>query len=1008
GDNTFTCDFDLNAGNCLIGDVCFADGAENPDNQCQICDAAVPDAWTDKSNGTACNADSSGCTVDDACADGVCTAGSAAVCNDNLTCTTDSCVSTGDNTFTCDFDLDAGNCLIGGVCFAAGAENPDNQCQMCDATVPDAWTDKSNGTACNADDSGCTVDDACADGVCTAGAAPDCDDNLTCTTDSCSSTGDNTFVCVNELQAGNCTIGGVCFADGAENPANQCQICDPATSSSAWTNKSEGTLCNDGVNCTENDACSAGGVCQGTAIDCSGLSDQCNLGTCEEATGTCFAQPINQGMACDDSFACTVGDRCLSGTCTGVNNSSLCDDTNGCTTNVCQPTNAAADAEGCIYLPNSLPCSDGDACTLNDTCAGGTCQAGPLLNCNDLNECTADECNAGNCTHTPQVGTCDNANQCTIGVCSLTGLCLITPVVCIDGNVCTSDTCEPTQGCVYPNLTNGTICDDDEPCTLDTVCTDGACGGGIPNSCDDGNPCTADSCIPGTGCQNVIDDNLTCDDGDLCTTNVCITGVCTITDSVDCTDINPCTIDVCNPITGLCDVFEPNGTLCEDGDQCTGPDICIDGNCSITPIDECFTPTVNVLCVMYGPAGTIFDCEILLAKSEAGAFALENAATGLQVLLEYDETQVTLQGFVDEICFGPGLCFEYTVGAPGFPNAIDSGHTLATQPEELVDWDGGGQFLLADTSTTSNLLSDAYLTAGVGTDMNNDPLVMRARFVFDVDIPVDAPVFLFAPDIAASDENATPLDYEVYDRVIVTSPYTVLCANPGGPCDDGDPCTIDDICVGGVCVSGDSIDGAPCDDGDQCTFQDACINGSCTTSPLPECTDGTQLMCAITGAAGSSFTCSLNVANGSALDLPATGLQLDIAYPNSVVLTGFYDGEVCLPACQPWTIPNPFPMLQSGHAVFLSPLDPSMWTTGGEFWLLHFSDPTTPISDAVIDGGGVLQGDPIVVQAFFDIVVDIPSSSPALVTVSDVKPVDQNASLLNFSFQNLLMTTSEP
>ena len=55
----------------------------------------------------------------------------------------------------------------------------------------------------------------------------------------------------------------------------------------------------------------------------------------------------------------------------------------------------------------------------------------------------------------------------------------------------------------------------------------------------------------------------------------------------------------------------------------------------------------------------------------------------------------------------------------------------------------------------------------------------------------------------------------------------------GSDCDDGDPCTIDDVCDGGVCGG----DPNPCDDGVACTL-DACNNGSCShTASAAACDD---------------------------------------------------------------------------------------------------------------------------------------------------------------------------
>jgi len=57
-----------------------------------------------------------------------------------------------------------------------------------------------------------------------------------------------------------------------------------------------------------------------------------------------------------------------------------------------------------------------------------------------------------------------------------------------------------------------------------------------------------------------------------------------------------------------------------------------------------------------------------------------------------------------------------------------------------------------------------------------------------------------------------------------------------GSCDDGDPCTVGDVCNGGRCESGAPKD---CDDGDECT-DDACDAGSgeCVNPPIDPCIRG--------------------------------------------------------------------------------------------------------------------------------------------------------------------------
>jgi hypothetical protein len=57
-----------------------------------------------------------------------------------------------------------------------------------------------------------------------------------------------------------------------------------------------------------------------------------------------------------------------------------------------------------------------------------------------------------------------------------------------------------------------------------------------------------------------------------------------------------------------------------------------------------------------------------------------------------------------------------------------------------------------------------------------------------------------------------------------------ICQKAGTPdgtsCDDGDPCTANDLCQLGTCA-GKMQDGLPCDDGEPCTFYDSCLAGKC-------------------------------------------------------------------------------------------------------------------------------------------------------------------------------------
>lgn len=109
----------------------------------------------------------------------------------------------------------------------------------------------------------------------------------------------------------------------------------------------------------------------------------------------------------------------------------------------------------------------------------------------------------------------------------------------------------------------------------------------IPD-CDDGNPCTWDAWDLKTGqCRHrskAASMQAACDDGDLCTVDdKCINGLCVGTPKV-CNDHNPCTNESCDPATGNCkwDDPEANGAPCDDGDDLTENDVCIDGVCAGT------------------------------------------------------------------------------------------------------------------------------------------------------------------------------------------------------------------------------------------------------------------------------------------------------------------------------------------------------------------------------------------------------------------------------------------
>jgi Dictyostelium (slime mold) repeat len=68
----------------------------------------------------------------------------------------------------------------------------------------------------------------------------------------------------------------------------------------------------------------------------------------------------------------------------------------------------------------------------------------------------------------------------------------------------------------------------------------------------------------------------------------------------------------------------------------------------------------------------------------------------------------------------------------------------------------------------------------------------------------------------------------VFGALLAASPARAMCVSIGDSCDDGDPCTTDDRCVGvcvdGICLGDECAGTAGCSDGDACT-DDSCDPG---------------------------------------------------------------------------------------------------------------------------------------------------------------------------------------
>ncbi len=344
----------------------------------------------------------------------------------------------------------------------------------------------------------------------------------------------------------------VCADDG-----NSCtrERCDPATGACSSSLVPMGGSCSDSDPCNGTETC-ANGICiAGTPLSCND-SNACTADTCSPGLG-CSNMTLMDGVACSDGNLCNGAEACVFGVC-GAGLPLTCNDGNPCTMDGCSPLTGACSFTS---LANGTACPDGNLCD-GQVCLNGACAAGAAVVCasdNDGNACTANTCSPQTGTCAPANALdgsscadgdlCDGTEKCLAGLCTVPG----TPLICADdGNPCTTARCEPGWGCLQENVLNGTSCADADRCDGVEVCTAGICAAaGVPVVCDDGNPCTTNACSPATGACSFapLPNGAACADGILCNgAETCANGLCTSGIPVSCFVPQ----QACNPSTGIC------------------------------------------------------------------------------------------------------------------------------------------------------------------------------------------------------------------------------------------------------------------------------------------------------------------------------------------------------------------------------------------------------------------------------------------------------------------------
>jgi hypothetical protein len=265
---------------CTIGGTRYVSGTPNPANACEICQAiASTTAWTSLTDGTACagigvcqsGSCAPGCEVADvfypanavepgnpcqSCKPGTSPNGWAnlpdgTVCGDGQSCSGGTCGA------PCDID---------GILYTSGTQNPADACQFCSPTDdPDDWSNLGDGTSCGSGE-------VCIQGVCTPG----------------------------------CFIAGAIVQGGVVNSSDSCEICEPTASTTGWSDKANGTSCGGGKLCLGG-SCTLGCQINGGTWPATVLNPANACQSCQPATSTTSWSDVPDGTACGTGVVCEDG-----------------------------------------------------------------------------------------------------------------------------------------------------------------------------------------------------------------------------------------------------------------------------------------------------------------------------------------------------------------------------------------------------------------------------------------------------------------------------------------------------------------------------------------------------------------------------------------------------------------------------------------------------------------------------------------------------------------------------
>ena len=619
-------------------------------------------------------------------------------------------------------------------------------------------------------------------------------------------------------------VDGVCCENSC---AGACQSCNLPSSPGRCLNVASNApdqhkICQDlgATSCSTNGLCDGNGACQDYPA-----ATPCSQETCVAGLHT----PASQ---CDGSGKCVPSDPigCDPYVCNGptcykscTSSSIQCISGKFCTNASCGPKLGGAE------------CSVGTECLSTFCAQGACCDSACLGACMECNLKAA----PGHCTAVADKSQ-DPQNICTAkssDTCSTTGTCLSGKCALFDkGTNCKAASCATTS-----SVTPASTCDGTGSCVQPAVVT-----------------CTNQTCVSGS-CQGVCGPP-----GEVqCLGN----GVQTCGATGNWSAAVPCKSSACQggACTGLC---TPGDKQCSGG---TGIETCGSSGQWPKPV-PCAT---GYLCTSAGDAGAdtcASSCTVANQKTncDTGAgYACSSTGTCKKAPGQSCAVDVDCgSGYVCNQSGPSGVCCNKTTTEcnDGLACTTDSctstPGTCTNTPTNGNCAIGGACYAGGTTNPTNQCQQCTVATSqtawtlkptGTACDDGN------ANTVGDVCTNgtcagVDHCIGVTCPAPAACHLAGTCINHT-----------TGACSNPtqtdGMGCDDGNACTQNDVCTGGVCggtsyfcpapdqchqgtgtCNGDGtcsfanqLDGTTCNDGNACTNPDTCQGGSCVPGPAVDC-----------------------------------------------------------------------------------------------------------------------------------------------------------------------------